>query len=241
MGKNWFLYIKINEVDKHITTTGISFHDFINGIDVRPTNILILRGCPLVGEWDTELNLFYITPEQMEEFYQEKMGDYGDFCWIDFHDAQALQGISKEGLAQLLYVAHKKEPWDHAMMKGLENRYIYLSHDDRFWVKLYIENPRSYMNVVERKIITALKGNQKKRAKRELSSIPAEISEKLYEMFKQGAIVDLDKSNDSGVRIYPAIELENFDKMYRDLEKTRARNRGLYLEHDATSKQWSLN
>jgi len=236
MRKNWFLYIKINETDKYIISTGISFNDFINGIDVRPTNILVLKGCPIVCERSSELDLDYITQGQMEAFYQEKVYHYGDFCWIDFLDVRALQGISKEGLAQLLYLAHKKEPWNDVVIRDLENRYAYLSHDDDYWVKIYMENPRSYMNVVEQKIIVELK-----RHKKEIAIMSAEISEKLYEIFKQGAIIDFEKSAGKGVRIYPAIELENFDEMYRKLEKIRSQNRGICLEYNTISKQWSID
>ena len=236
MRKNWFLYIKINEADKYIVSTGISFNDFINGIAVKPKNILILKGCPLACERSSELDLDYITQEQMEAFSQEKVYHYGDFCWVDFHDVRALQGISKEGLAQLLYLAHKKEPWDNVVIRGLENRYAYLSHDDDYWVKIYMENPCSYMSVVEQKIILALK-----RHKKEIADMPAEISEKLYEIFKQGAIIDFEKTNRNGVGIYPAIELENFGEMYRKLEKIRSRNKKIYLAYDAISKQWSID
>ena len=79
-------YIKINDDENSVISSGISFKDFYLGISNKPKNLLILRGYPYNTNFHRELNLEYIVENGIQDLVDENIYDYGDFHWVDFKD-----------------------------------------------------------------------------------------------------------------------------------------------------------
>jgi hypothetical protein len=51
MRNKWFYYIKINEQDNSIITSGITFKEFIKGISEKPRNLLRIIKALLITKY----------------------------------------------------------------------------------------------------------------------------------------------------------------------------------------------
>lgn len=236
MRKKWFCYIKIDEVNNYVLTSGMEFKDFMNGIKIKPNNILILEGYPYNSVYSNKLFMEYITKEHMESFVEEDVYSYGDFCWIDFEKEDNLKNVTDQELAELLFVSHKHIPLSKIDFDSLNNKYIYLSHDDDYWVKIYMLDVKEYKKVIEHKVLVELKGRKK-----QIAPIPDDIINIMYDYFKSGAVFDFEQSYYNGVRIYPVGEMEGVESIHTQLDKQRnIRNCGLILDYNPRSKKWKI-
>ncbi len=234
-------HININEKDGFVFATGIEFSLFISAMPKRPNNILMLRGFPQNSRFDLRTCLEYITEADMEEFLSEDVYNYGDFCWADMQSDADLKKITDEELAELLFSAHLKRPLNEIFFTSLKNRYLYLCHDDDYWVKVYMQEVKEYKAVIEKKIRTVFMGR-----KRSMPPIPEEILNALYHFFIGGGTFDFENATISsihtGVRIYPAPNVGfNVDDIHKLLDRQRnIASIGHYLEYNPKTKKWAL-
>ncbi|MDF2675669.1 MAG: hypothetical protein K0R09_3941 [Clostridiales bacterium] len=230
-----FYYLKLNADTNNIISSGLSFNEFVNGIIDKPTNMLILSGHPKECHWHDDLHLDYITNDQLDSFYNEKVYDYGDFCWVDFDNVESLNSITKTQLAELLYLNHKQEVMNTFQFDNLKNKYVYIAHDDKHWVSIYMKNIKSYMHVVEHKLITELKGRRKS-----IAPFPTEIIDKLYNLSLEGLIFDFEKSSDSFVTVYPMKDVDIIDDIHKKLDRMRGTHRGINLWCTPRKRIWNF-
>ena len=125
MKNKWFAYIKINEDENKILTSGIEFNEFINGINEKPKNVLILDGYPINSNRHFKLGLDYVKNCDLEEFYKEDVYSFGDFSWIDFEEEENLEKVDELLLSKLLYLRHRCKPLDTCFFDNLKNQYAY--------------------------------------------------------------------------------------------------------------------
>ena len=236
MRNKWFCYIKIDETNNFVLTSGMEFRNFMNGIRTKPSNILILKGSPADCSFSNNLFMEYITNEHMESFLKDDVYSYGDFCWVDFEDEDSLKKVTEQELAELLYVGHKKMPLSKIVFDSLKNKIIYLCHDDDYWVKVYMLDIKDYKKVIEHKILTELKGRKK-----QIAPISDEIMNIMYDYFKNGAVIDFENSYDNGVRIYPIGEMKCVENIHAKLDRQRNMPRcGLCLDYNPRAKKWKI-
>lgn len=234
-------YIRIEEEGGFVFSSGVNFATFWAGIHRKPHNLLLLQGWPQDGNYHQKIGLQYILEESLPSFLQEDVYQYGDFSWVDFESVEALEALADEELAELLFAAHSRRPMGSAQLKGLQNRYLYLCHDDDYWVKLYMPERTDYKPVLEAKIRHELMGH-----KRTMAPIPAEILDALYEFFKTGGVFDFENasvsSTFSGVRIFPLTGMGfNPDEIHRGLDRKRSiASIGYYLSYHPKTKKWQL-
>lgn len=236
MRNKWFCYIKIDEENNSIITSGMTFKDFISGINQKPKNMLILKGFPYNCSWCKELGLEYITPEKMEDFLQENVYHYGDFCWIDFQDKENLNFVTKQELAELLYLSHKKIPLQNFQFNTLKNRYVYLCHDDDYIVNIYMQSLEEYKDIIQYKILSELKGR-----KRSIEPIPEYIIDKLYDLFKEGYAFDFENAYNTGVRVLPIGEIHGVETIHSKLDRQRnIPGAGICVDYNSKTKKWKI-
>ena len=151
MENKWFCYIQINEEENYVHTSGMTFNEFYEGIQAKPENILILKGYPndRYSHFENEIYLRYVTSDNIKDFSQKNVYDYGDFCWLDFESIDNLRSISDFELAEMLFFAHKAKPVKTYRFNCLNNQYAYYSHDDGWYTKVYMSWTGSYKSVVE--------------------------------------------------------------------------------------------
>jgi len=237
MKNKWFCYIQINEEENYVNTSGMTFNEFYEGIQVKPNNILILKGYPgdRYCQFDNKTDLEYVTSDNIKDFAQTNVYDYGDFYWLDFKSIDSLKSISDLELAEILFLAHKAKPVKTFRFGCLNNQYVYCCHDDSWSVKVYMNRIESYKSVIEYKILKELKGKKKT-----ISPFPKDISDRLYTLFKQGGIIDFEYGVKDSVRIYPVGCLNDMDAIHEKLDKLRTCLKGLSLGYNRVTKKWDL-
>jgi len=236
MTNKCFAYIHLNRQKGVATTSGIAFKEFIEGLERKPANLLFLDNyCPC---WDiprhTALGLEHV---RLEEFDRYVPTVDANFFWVDFQNEADLDRVTKQELAELLYFGHKVEPFNQFQIANLRNRFAYYSHDDDWFVRIYMENPDDYRAVVAYKLVKELKGR-----KRTMPPPPDEIIDRLMGMFEQGAVIDFENANimegEAGVFIYPIGEHQDMDDIHNRFDRQRAAYAGEHLVYQTRGKRW---
>lgn len=234
-------HININEAEGYVFTTGVEFRVFINALPQIPNGILMLKGTPENAQFDLRTCLEYISQEDMPLFLLEDVYNYGDFCWADFQSEGDLNKITDEELSELLFAAHLKKPLTKSFFPSLNNEYLYLCHDDEYWVKIYMRDVKAYKTVIEQKIRSVFMGR-----KRSMTPIPDDILSELYHFFIGGGTFDFENctvsSIHTGVRMYPAKNVGLCeDNIHKSLDRQRnIMGIGRYLEYNPKTKKWAL-
>lgn len=190
-----FIYIDIDKSQNKVITSGIDFHDFSNALK-HCKNYLILAGEPSESKFSLNVLLEYVCNNQVNAFLLDDVENWGDFCWIDFEDSKSLETLSKEELAEIYYMLHKHEPLTNFKIKGLNNKFAYLCHDDGIWNAVYYEDLQLFKNILKYKLTNEMKKN--KIAMLEIvinnqlikTEINNEIIEKLFVLACSGVIID---------------------------------------------------
>ena len=235
MKNKWFAYIKIFEDENCVQSSGITFNTFYNGICNKPHNILILKGYPDDAIMSKKLGLEFIPAEKVETFINDDVYNYGDFSWVDFENAEQLDELSDDKLAELLFFSHKAKPLKSNKIDGLGNKYAYYSHDDDWFVRVFVNDVKEYLSVIKYKILTELKGR-----KRYIAPIPDDISKQIYDLAREGVVVDFEDSYTTGVRLYKIGSVNNMDTIHALLDKNRRNLNGLCLDYSTASKKWRV-
>jgi len=235
MKNKWFTYIKICEKENYIQTSGLTFNEFYNGIDEKPQNILILKGYPKNATFNKKISLEYISSEFVKDFTDTNVYRYGDFCWFDFDNVEQINSLSNAQLAELLFFSHMTKPLDSYQISGLNNKYAYNSHDDDWFVRVYMKDTKSYLSVIEYKILRELKGRKKY-----IAPLTDTILKQIYDFAKGGAVIDFEESYLTGVHIYKIGAFNDIDSIHRTLDKRRENLGGLCLYYDTKLKKWNI-
>jgi len=235
-----FVYIHLNRQAGVVTTSGIAFKEFIEGLERKPANLLLLEG--YCTPWDIPRH----KTLRLEHVRFEEIGRYiptidANFFWLDFQDEADLDRVTKQELAELLYFGHKVEPFNHFQTASLRNRFAYYSHDDNWYVRMHMENPDDYRAVVAHKLVKELKGR-----KRTMPPPPDEIMDQLMGMFEQGAVIDFEEAclseGYAGVHIRPIGDCHTMpygvDSIHERLDRQRAACDGENLGYETRNKRW---
>lgn len=233
MKNKWFTYIHIAEEENYIQSSGMSFNEFFNGVREKPHNLLILNGYPEDAALDRKHGLEYIPFEKIMAFVDTNVYNFGDFCWIDFADTERLASMPDEQLAELLFFAHKAKPLKSFCFNSLKNKYAYYSHDDDWYVRVYAKDPMFYLPVIEHKILKELKGRKKS-----IEPLPIDLLKQIYDIAKDGAVIDFENSYSTGVRVYKIGAIADMDSIHKELDKHRQNLNGLCLDYNPSSKKW---
>lgn len=237
MRNNCFAYIKINEETNKVKTSGIKFREFVEGLNEKPNNLLILKGWSMNSTIEVNLNLEYVSSENIPAICEEEVYDFGDFHWIDFEEEVNLKSVDKSDLAKILYLNHTGEPYDTFLFESLNNKYVYIAHDDDYIVNVYMKNIKNYKDIINYKIKKELKGRKKF-----IGDIPNEILDHIYDLCKKGVVIDFEEAYCTGINIYPIGDIKYIDDAHDKLDWYRNRkfNSGaINLEYNNNKKLWS--
>lgn len=225
-----FYYININREKNEVFSCGAQFSEFIEFVFLKPINILLLKGCFYAGKWH-DTGFEYVDSENMNKLIEDNVYNYGDFCWVDFNDKNSIDAITPIELSELLYISHRFIPLHTPFFNRLNNNYVYLAHDDDYWTRIYMKNIQDYKKVIEGKILKALKGRKK-----QITSLPQDIIELIFDGAKEGILFDFPNicfcEGRTGVRIYKIGEYYNYNQI-RDVfeRKQNCSNNSIYLEY----------
>lgn len=231
--RNYSVYIHIDEDNKLIHTSGIEFADFISGINLSNTNLLILAGYPNNCSYNKKLNLEYITEFQLQDFSQEDIYSYGDFCCVDFCNEDLLETVSDSELAELLFLRHKFSPINSYKISSLNNSFAYIAHDDGWWNNLYMDEPEKYKKIISYLLIKNIKGRKKF-----ISNPDDETLDILYNLCKQGIVLDFERMSLDNVHLYKVGYFNTMDDLSEIIRKFRSKMNTPSILYNSRNKKW---
>jgi hypothetical protein len=130
-----YLYLWNDPEHKSLIASGIQFKDILPFIPANKSIIFLRHGC-CDTEFDSASGFEYLSAKCLPLLAREEIYSWGDFCWIDF-SGKEFPSITKKTIAELLYFYHTSKPYGKTAFSSLDNRFMYWSHDDGWYLKLY--------------------------------------------------------------------------------------------------------
>ncbi len=227
-----FSYISIDEKNHVVATSGITWSEFYHGIDDKPKGILLMKRVTI--KIDTcNLSLDYIPPERMSEFVKSDVYNLGEFHWVDFEDVASLSNVTDAELSEILFTSHMGRPLKSYKIDSLQNRYVYLGHDDGWFTKTYMDCPSNYRHVINYKICKEIKGRRCG-----IEPIQDDVMAWMLPLFQKGAVLDFEGGTEVGVCIYQIGRAKSMDEIHWSLDRHRKQSGRVYLEYDSRKKKW---
>lgn len=237
MSRPFPVYIKIDEEQNRVRTSGIPFCEFAQALGIKEKNLLILSGAPLHCDYHRRLGLEYVEKEKVEGLMTEQVDWLGDFCWLDFKEKETLDKVTKQELMEMLYLRHCLEAYDGFTFKNLQNEYAYCSHDDGWLCWIYMKNLCDYKKVIAYDLQMKCKGRRK-------SIAPPDdaVLDQIYEYCRQGAVIDYACMEQPGnVNMIPVGKtVFDLDVLFETLDRYRRKKSCLRLSYHARKKAWEV-
>ena len=214
------IYIKIDEEQNAITYMGISFLDFVRYLTIQLDNILIIKADCVGNNSFMNFELFEGKNEILKLSEDEKLYKYGDFCFVDYSDSKKLKEISQEEIAEILYLGHMFEPMRTPFFEALNNRFVYLSHDDDYCCRVFFRELSDFFEVLERKIIHSIESATN--IKVELSKYAKQM---LHELSFTGMVIDFDsiriKSEGVSLDVWEVGTYKDMDQLINEIDQIK--------------------
>ncbi|MFB9757608.1 oxalate:formate antiporter [Ectobacillus funiculus] len=242
------IYINGDRRNHCFLTSGITFREFASNIPSPLHNLLLLKHD---FEW-TDINyhtlLEFVEEENIPNLISADVEQFGEFCWVDFHDIHDLDELDPMEIAELLYLAHKKEPIGKPFFPLLKNKYVYLSHDDGWYNKIYYRRLPDFAAALS-KIVPyklGLFGKRKFMLFQKTKMYPAiarEVMEQLIPLTEDGLLIDLVHKEESKrgleIPVYVVGSYENMDEIFENIVQLReeAVEQGVLL-FDKKDQEW---
>lgn len=176
--------------------------DFIKCIPNPIENILLLKGnyCGKTIKHGFDL----IEGEsEIKKLIAESTRGYGDLCFVDYSISDSIEHLSKEQIAELLYLSHMFEPLKSPFFKTLQNEIVYLSHDDGWYCKLYYKKQGLPVSIICNKLLCEI-GRIKKS---DICMLSADLMAKIEELSVLGVLIEMKVSR----TIHPIVTVNLFE------------------------------
>jgi|GEM_PF-596828 len=143
------LYLKSNIKNCEYLYSGISFNDFIKSLNNKFENIVLLKADYIGNSFRRNFEIV----EGIENIIKLAKEDiYGDFSFVDCSKNDSIEKLEDIEIAELLFLEHMKYPLNSPFFDALGNRFVYLSHDNDFYCKLYCKTENDILNMLSYKI-----------------------------------------------------------------------------------------
>ncbi|MEN3005555.1 hypothetical protein [Dehalobacterium formicoaceticum] len=182
------IYINANAKDREFIYTGIEFYEFVHYLRNPIEHILLLKSNYMGNGFANNFELV----EGLDEvglLAKEDVNSYGDFCFVDYKQADMVNQLTDEQIAELLYLGHMYKPLTTPFFEKLDNQFAYLAHDDGFFCKLYCRHIEDFATLLAKKIQSCIEG----KTKYSISEPDKLISCCLLELAENGLLIDFDE------------------------------------------------
>lgn len=102
------LYMHMQASQRFVLFNGLNFREFSYSLPFALDSILLLKHQFDGGEYNLNVLLESASSESIAKLLKENVRSYGDFCWVDFEEAEGLNELEGRELAELLYLGHTK-------------------------------------------------------------------------------------------------------------------------------------
>ena len=172
----------------------------------------------------------YVEEENIHKLIQAEIDEFDEFCWVDFDDASDLDELEPKEIAELLYLAHK-EPLARTFFPLLKNRFVYFSHDDGWYNKVYYRRIADFVGMLSKVIPYKLGAFGKKRfLSSKIKNFPSDFKELimgLIPLMEDGLYIDLAGKIESRrgleIPVYVVGSYESTDEVLDNIDEFRNR------------------
>ena len=217
------IYIKYSPEKNETTFSGIKFVDFIESTPTPVENMLLLEHINLGSKYFHCFELLE-GADDIANLESQNIHGYGNFCFVDYKESASVNRLSKEDIAELLYLSHMFEPLKSPFFDALQNSYAYLSHDDGWYCKLFCKGWDIPNSILINKLLNTVQQAFCSRT----TSLPDGLSERITELSVKGLVVQIDilkqtkkaaRADDQAtIKLYDVGEIENMDNLFNNLE-----------------------
>ncbi|WBW96678.1 hypothetical protein [Oceanirhabdus sp. W0125-5] len=209
------IYINYNICNKEVVSYGIEFKEFILALKEKPNYLLVIEGNYWGSGFDFNTRCQYSDKADLNEFIEENVYSYGDFCWVDFEDEENLNKLKPIEVAELLYLGKLGKPINKPLFEKLSNRFVYLAHDDGWYNHTYYRNEEDYKDI----IYGVINSKIKRLYNFNIDYIGDEILNKIIRLSEEGCAIDIkklriDKDNQLSIPIYIIGKHQDMDEVY---------------------------
>jgi hypothetical protein len=132
---------------------GITFREFHAALRLSSPLLLLapelLQGVDLTEDPHTRFSI--ITRADLPQVASlDLYHECGDFAWVDYSPRFPLAKLPPIDFASLLYLARTYRVLHSSFFHSLKNRFVYLSHDDGYVLKLYARRPQDVRKLLAR-------------------------------------------------------------------------------------------
>lgn len=178
-----YLYQPDNEHVRY--SSGVEFQEFIAAHGV--TNLILVKHGYIRQDPDPHISFVVIEPQQIEALCGDDPYSYGDFHLLDVPDLGTLERLSKQEIAEILYLSHMSEPLSSPFLPGLGNSFVYLAHDDWWFTKTFFRDGERFYTIYG----DILRHRIGRIHRRKLPPCPPRITDIWRDWSRQGLYIDL--------------------------------------------------
>jgi hypothetical protein len=241
------IYLHVNYSEQFVLSNGISFGEFVASLPTDIHQVLLLKHQFEDTEVHMHTLLDYVKKDPFYQLAQEDVASYGDFCWVDFEEIEGADVLDGQEIAELLYLGHMKKHLRLPFFQKLNNRYVYLSHDDRYWTKVYYRYFEDFYHILGAVIGRRLSGTKLERSflrlkKKHYPPIPKEFLYPFMDYLKEGMVISFDHVQFSRTKIelpvWIAGDFLNMDEMLEHFQKIAKREVDGKIVFDRKTREW---
>ncbi|MEH7109378.1 hypothetical protein [Bacillus sp. JJ1764] len=245
------IYIHLNQTDQYVLSYGIEFDEFAATFAGSLNHLLLLKHRFDDADFNRHTLLEYCPEDRINRLAAEDVYSYGDFCWIDFTEEEVLNELSGQEMAELLYLGHHKQHLKSPFYKKLDNRFVYLAHDDGWFNKTYYRSFKDFFYLFS-EVIASKMGELKPeksllglRKKRTYPPVNKEILLSLTPFLKEGICISLRAAdvqrNRVEIPVWVMGDFANMDDMYDEYQNILNEPFHAKIIFDRKTKEWKLN
>lgn len=234
------IYINGNRRGHCFITSGITFKEFASNIPSPLHQVLLLKHNFEWTDFHYHTLFEYVEEENIHKLIQAEIDEFDEFCWVDFDDASDLDELEPKEIAEPLYLAHKKEPLARTFFPLLKNRFVYFSHDDGWYNKVYYRRIADFVGMLSKVIPYKLGAFGKKRfsffqKSKIFPAISKEVIMGLLPLMEDGLYIDLAGKIESRrgleIPVYVVGSYESTDEVLDNIDE---------LKEEATETGWLI-
>ncbi|PAQ14778.1 hypothetical protein CD798_09370 [Bacillaceae bacterium SAOS 7] len=244
------IYVHLNTSHQYTISYGIDFIEFARSLPRELNHLLLLKHRFDGADFNMHSRFDFVETEDVSKLLKEPIAEYGDFCWMDFEEMDGLNELEGQEIAELLYLSHCKHHLRVPFYSKLDNRYVYLSHDDEWFNKTYYRNMSDFYFMLGRAISLKLGHFRSERSFFTLRKgtpfppIPKEMIASFGDKMKEGMVISLAKTIQSRTRIDIPVwvvgDYINMDEMFDDYKVNFRNEPDGHFEFDKKAHEWSV-
>ena len=133
----YHFYVHMDEIGKFVMFSELSIQQFLTSIEQQ--NHLLLLKCPFEGSaYNGHTYFDYVPKTELAAFKKQATESKEDICFIDFQLERSLDLLTPKEQAELLYLAHKREPIISPFFYKLNNRFVVYAAPSERLTKVFL-------------------------------------------------------------------------------------------------------